>query len=100
MIRNIRNSEKLDLDIDAWKIQENDINSLIRISLNPDELVEPHINENTVIFYVLSGSGDLSINEQVLHLEAHDSIEVAGGIERGWTATGSSKLELLVVKFL
>ena len=100
MIKNISNSEKLDLEIDAWKIQENDATSLIRISLNPGETVEQHINENLVIFYLLSGSGELIIDNKVLQLEAHDSIEVARGRMRGWTATGASKLELLVVKQL
>lgn len=100
MIKNISNSEKLDVRFDAWKIQENNETALIRINLEPGASVEPHVNEKTVIFFVLNGSGDLTINEEKFSLKANDSIEVTHGAMRGWTVTSSTKLELLVVKYL
>lgn len=100
MIKNISNSEKLDVGFDAWKIQENEKTALMRINLEPGASVDPHVNEKTVIFFVLNGSGDLRINEEKFSLVANDSIEVSGGSMRGWTVTGSSPLKLLVVKYL
>ena len=100
MIRNISSSDKLDVGFDAWKIQENEKTALLRISLKPGESVEAHVNNFTVVFYVLSGSGDLTIDQETFSLQANDSIELAGGAERSWTVTGPGNLELLVVKEL
>ena len=100
MIKNISNSEKLNVGFDAWKIQENEKTALIRISLNPGVFVEPHVNDVTVIFFVLDGSADLVIDEEKFKLAAQDSIEVAAGAMRSWRVTSSSDLELLVVKYL
>lgn len=100
MIKNISNSEKLDVGFDAWKIQENEKTALIRINLKSGAFVEPHVNEKTVIFFVLSGGGDLVIDEEKFSLTANDSIEVAAGAMRSWRVTSDSHLQLLVVKYL
>lgn len=100
MIKNITNSEKLDVGFDAWKIQENEKTALIRISLKPGAFVEPHINEYSVIFYILSGSGDLTIDDEIFSLVANDSIKVPAGAMRSWTVNSTNDLQLLVVKYL
>ncbi|MFC2129219.1 cupin domain-containing protein [Bacteroidota bacterium] len=100
MIKNISNSEKLDVEFDAWKLQENADTALIRINLKSSESVEPHVNEKTVIFFVLNGSGDLTIRDKKSSLAAGDSIKVTKGAMRGWTVTSSTDLELLVIKYL
>ncbi len=99
-IANINNSEKLDVGVDAWKLMEHNDTAIIRINIEAGESVKAHVNNQTVMFYVLHGEGKLSIDEQINHLKEGDSILVEKGKIRAWTVIGDSALKLLVVKFL
>lgn len=99
-IANINNSEKLDVGFDAWKLVEHDDTAIIRINMKAGHSVAEHVNEKTVVFYVLQGEGELKIDGQVFLPKVGDSIIVEKGKMRAWTVIGDAALELLVVKFL
>ena len=99
-IANISNSEKLDVDFDAWKLIEHDDTAIIRINMKAGHSVAAHVNEKDVVFYVLSGEGELKIDEQSFLPKVGDSILVGKGKIRSWTVIGDTALELLVVKYL
>jgi len=99
-IVNISNSEKLDVGFDGWKLMEHDDTAIIRINLEAGHSIEAHVNDKTVIFYVLNGEGELNIDDSVNHLKKGDSIKVEKGKMRAWTVIGDTSLELLVVKYL
>ena len=99
-IINIRNSEKLGVEFDAWKLMELENTAIIRINMKAGHSVAEHVNEKTVVFYVLRGEGKLTIDGQSFHPVEGDSIKVEKGKMRSWTVLGNAALELLVVKFL
>ena len=99
-IANINNSEKLDVGFDAWKLVEHDDTAIIRINMKAGHTVAAHVNEKDVVFYVLSGEGELIIDGQAFLPKVGDSIVVGKGKTRSWTVIGNTALELLVVKFL
>lgn len=99
-ISNIGNSQKLNVGFDAWKLQEVNDTVIIRINMKAGHSVAAHVNNKTVVFYVVSGEGDLGIDDQVFQAKKGDSIMVEKGKTRSWTVVGDTALELLVVKYL
>ena len=68
--------------------------------MEPGHIVDPHINENTVIFFVLEGAGKLTIDGNVFELTTNDSIRVDKMKMRSWENNNKTALHLLVVKYL
>lgn len=99
-IKNISNSLKVDNSFDVWKLWELNETAILRINLESGTTLDAHINDQTVVFYVLQGSGELTIDGDPFLLNANDSIKVEKGSTRSWKVLSDSNLELLVVKFL
>ncbi len=99
-IKNINNSLKVDNSFDVWKLWELNDTAILRINLESGTTLDAHINDQTVVFYVLQGSGELTIDEDTFLLNVNDSIEVEKGSTRSWKVINDDNLELLVVKFL
>lgn len=103
MVLNIRNTdicEKLNLSVDAWKLISINTIEIIQIELKPGEQISEHINPNNVVFYVLQGSGTLTVSESAVKLQTGDCIAVEKNLKRSWTNTSEKNLKLLVVKEL
>ncbi len=100
VIKNIKNSEALDVDFDAWKLMEVEDTDIIRINLHPGKILAPHTNDKPVVFYILAGSGDLSIDGEIYNLKPKDSIFIEENRMREWTVTSEVDLEILVVKYI
>ena len=92
------NAKKLPIDQDAWMLLQFEDHELIRIHLDPGTSIENHINDWRIVFYLLQGEGDLTVEGDCKHLEAHQSIAVQAGKERFWTNTGRDELQLLAIK--
>lgn len=73
---------------------------VIHILLQPGEGVPPHDNPFDVLFYVLEGCGELTIEDQVRSVAADNLIAIPTGTQRGWKNTGSDPVRLLVIKLL
>lgn len=73
---------------------------VIHILLQPGEGVPPHDNPFDVLFYVLEGSGELTIEGQVRQMAADSLIAIPTGTQRGWHNPGSDPVRLLVIKLL
>lgn len=100
IIHNLGNAQKLPLKLDAWKLLANDKAELVILKLNTQEVLESHVNELDVVFYVLQGKGELEVEGKYFNLEKDDSIYVQMGLNRGWKNTGSIPLKLLVIKLM
>ena len=97
-IRNHHRLEKADVAFDAWKIHTGDRTEIVRVRLAPGELIDHHVNQVTVYFYVLEGEGELTVGEEELQMTKDDSIRVEQGLNRKWENTGELPLEILVIK--
>jgi quercetin dioxygenase-like cupin family protein len=97
-ITDTNNALKLPLMQDAWMLFRFQNQEVIRLHLPPGESMENHINEWTIIFFVLRGKGSLNIGGSLYELEAEQSIAVEAGKARFWSNPGDQMLELLVMK--
>lgn len=100
MIKNKQNSQKLDKGFDAWMLLSDDRIKLINISFKPGEGIALHANDERAIFYVLSGEGILSLEDEEHILKTGDSILINEELQRGWRNESLEELSLLVMKLL
>jgi quercetin dioxygenase-like cupin family protein len=82
------------------KLYTSDKIGLVHLRLDPGEAVETHINPLVVVFYVLEGTGTVTLDKQEIECSPGTVIEVPAGLNRGWQNRGDSVLRLLVVKSL
>lgn len=99
-IKNHFNSQKLDVPFCAWKLCDNEANEIIEFILQPGEFIDTHANPKSVFFYVLKGTGTLTIEKKDHILSVHDCIYVEKDLQRKWNNNGSSELQVLVIKQL
>jgi len=92
------NAIKLPIDQDAWLLLRFENHELIRIHLESGASIENHINQWRIVFYLLQGEGDLTVEGKTHHLVANQSIAVEAGRKRFWQNTGKEELQLLVIK--
>lgn len=99
-LTNTGNSQKLPIPQDAWLLFQADNHEVIRLNLEPGEGMEKHALDWRIIFYVLDGTGTLTIGDEVFSLKAHESIAVQPGLMREWKNEGDQALKLLAIKTL
>jgi len=100
MKTNIEHAIKLDLEFDAWKLQSDDRTEVIQLHLPPGAEQASHLNPVPVIFYLLEGSGILTVRNQEIEVAAGDLVQVEQGIMRSWKNKSDGILKLLVLKQL
>jgi len=91
-------AQKLPIPQDAWLMFSSENHELIRLDLKPGEMIERHENSWRIIFFVLEGCGNLTIEDESHHLNTHQLMAVQPGVQREWKNTGDQVLKLLVVK--
>jgi quercetin dioxygenase-like cupin family protein len=96
----LKDAERVPLNIDARKLCIRQDVELIHIDLEPGETLEKHANPFDVIFYVVDGSGELEVVEEKRQITKDTAIEVPAGVMRGWKNTGPGNLRVLVIKVL
>jgi quercetin dioxygenase-like cupin family protein len=86
--------------LNSWKMFTCERTELIHLVLGPDEILPLHSNPFDVIFYVLKGSGLLTVEGESSTLRIHDTVDVPAGKQREWKNQGKEELKLLVIKIL
>ena len=99
-IKTLNNSDKVPFNLDAFIMHNEQKLELVYLTLKPNEKLEVHKNPFDVIFYVISGKGELIIEDEKNILEKNNCIKVASKFNRGWTNNTNTSLELLVIKLL
>ncbi len=84
----------------AIKCLEAEHIEIILISLKKGEQIPVHKNPFQVIFFVKSGKGILTVENESFILEQNESAFVPVSENRSWTNNESETLELLVMKLL
>ena len=90
--------KKLPIPQDAWLIFQASNHEIIRLDLKPGEEIKKHVNDWRIIFYVLEGSGRITIDKEDISMTAHQTIAVESGRVREWQNDGHCTLKLLVIK--
>ncbi|MCK7534294.1 MAG: cupin domain-containing protein [Marinilabiliales bacterium] len=73
---------------------------LVHLLLKPGEKLESHKNPFDVVFFVIEGSGLLTINDEKKQLKSSDTIKVTSEHLRSWENNTQAILRLLVIKLI
>jgi quercetin dioxygenase-like cupin family protein len=95
----LQHAEKLPLVIDAWRLLSEEKVELIELHLKQGEEVEKHFNPSDVFFYILSGQGELRVDELIYFLKRSNGIQVKKESQRQWKNTHKEDLKMLVFKY-
>ena len=73
---------------------------LINISIEPGKKIDKHKVPFDAFFYIISGKGEVVVDEIKTSLETSDIVECKANSERTWINNSDSVLELLTIKIL
>jgi quercetin dioxygenase-like cupin family protein len=84
----------------AFKCMNDRNIEIVLISLKKGEKIPIHNNPFEVIFFVKSGKGVLTVEEESYTLEENESALISDTDNRSWVNNEQKVLELLVIKML
>ena len=99
-IQNLANSTKVPFNLDGHILHSEKSVELVHLLLKSGETLAEHKNPFDVIFFVIEGSGILSVDGQNHQLKSNDTIKIISSKIRGWENNTPSDLRLLVIKLL
>jgi len=99
-IQNLSNSPKVPFNLEGYILHSEKNIELIHLLLKPNEKLEKHSNPFDVIFFVIEGTGILTVESDKFILKATDVIKVLSEKNRGWENNSNIDLKLLVIKLL
>lgn len=97
-INKLSNSPKVPFDLDGHILHSENQLELVHLTLQPGESVSEHKNPFDVIFYVVQGSGTLTVENDSYELSANDTTKITSDKNRSWKNTGDQDLRILVIK--
>ncbi len=71
---------------------------LIHLTLQPGEGMNPHEQPMDVVFFVIEGTGRLTVGEDSVLVTENTTIHLLRGVQRAWTNAGNTPLRILVSK--
>lgn len=71
---------------------------LVHLTLRPGERLDPHIQPFDVLFYVIDGEGELTVEDGSIKAAPGTLIEVKKGTSRRWINQGKDSLRMIVLK--
>lgn len=71
---------------------------LVELVMKKGESIPLHLNPVMVIFYVVNGKGDLTIDDDTYSLKGGDIAQVYPEEQRAWINNSEEELKLLVFK--
>lgn len=85
------------LPLEAYKLFSNG-NEVIHMILKPDEQIEPHEAEGTVLFFVLEGMGLFQIGTETVQTGKYTMVESPKGVTHSIKNSEPVDLHLLIIK--
>jgi len=79
-------------------LAQTEFNEIIQLQIHKGGIVAPHSLPIKVLFYVSSGNGIITINNNSISVSTGDIIEVKENMNRSWNNPNQETLELLVIK--
>ncbi len=98
IITTFNHAPKIPLDLDARKMYSSPQLEVIQLMLHPGEGMAPHVQPMDVIFFILSGSGILELENRIIESTEKSCIFVKAGVQRAWKNSGTGDFSLLVIK--
>jgi quercetin dioxygenase-like cupin family protein len=86
--------------LDGRKLFTSEMLEIIHLTLQPGESMDAHTQPMDVVFFVLEGTGTLSIGVESIVVGENTTIHVRSGVQRAWNNTGNQPLRILVNKLL
>lgn len=99
-VQNLSNSPKVPFNLDGHILFSEKPVELVHLLLKPGEKLESHKNPFDVVFFVIEGSGLLTINEEKQQLGSSDTIKIKSEHMRGWENNTNADFRLLVIKLI
>ncbi|MFO7830328.1 MAG: cupin domain-containing protein [Bacteroidales bacterium] len=99
-IQNLNNAPKVPIDLEAHILHSEKPVELVHLLLKSGETLAEHKNPFDVIFFVIEGSGILTINGKPTNLKATDTLKVTSDLDRGLNNNSEKDLKILVIKLL
>ena len=97
-ITTIENAKKVPFTLNGRIMFRSENAELVHLSMKSGEQIPPHSNPFDVVFYVLEGSGKISVELEQKDVSKDNVLYVKAGLQRGINNTGKDLLRVLVVK--
>jgi mannose-6-phosphate isomerase-like protein (cupin superfamily) len=91
---------KVPVAFDGREMYSSDKLEVVHVLLRPREIIKKHPNPADVVFYILSGHGTLTVEDDSYDGEENSIIFVPSLLNREWRNTGQTDLCILVIKSL
>lgn len=82
----------------GFRLAETEFSEIVELELMPQGAIEAHALPINVVFYVISGQGVITINNDSFRVQTGDVIEVSAKSQRAWKNNSNEILKLLVIK--
>lgn len=96
------NSKKIEVlktdKASGFKLAETEFSEVVELELKPQGVIDAHALPINVVFYVISGNGEIIIDDELLSTQVGDVIEVKANKQRGWVNNSDKTLRLLAIK--
>lgn len=76
----------------------NQKNEIVHLVINKGEEIAGHFLDLDIIFYIIEGSGIITIDNKKFELEKNDVITVTKGAKRAWKNNSNNNLVILGIK--
>lgn len=97
-LTSLSNAPRVPFDLDGRIMFSSEKVEMVHLTLKPGELIPPHSNPFEVVFYLLEGGLELTVNGQSIALKPDSAIHVAIHENRSLINKTKSTARVLVVK--
>jgi quercetin dioxygenase-like cupin family protein len=97
---NLKEAPKVPIDVDGHLMSKLKNVEVVHLNLKPGEVIEKHVNQADVIFYVLEGKALLENDDEQILVRKDDCIKVQAGTVRGFNNISVSHFKVMVIKLL
>ena len=97
-IQNLKNLKPFTESLNALKLFSDDKLEIIHITLAVGEIIPLHQNNVDVVFFVLSGIGEVIVDGEKYSAKKDDCLEIKKDLNRSWQNTGTESLLVIAVK--
>ncbi|MBI9068589.1 MAG: cupin domain-containing protein [Salinivirgaceae bacterium] len=97
-----KNSDKVEVlkteFAQGFKLANTSLHEIVHLSLEQKGIVPAHALNVNVVFYVIKGEGNLTVENDTYIAKTGDVLEVTANLQRSWINKSLTTLELLVIK--
>jgi len=97
-VQNIRGLTPFTDALNAIKLFSDERLEVIHITLDVNETIPNHENTVDVVFYILSGKGQITVDGEKQYIEKGDCVEIKKGLTRAWENSGMSPMCVMAIK--